>query len=192
VLDTNVCLSYSLSFTIRFSTGNFPLKAKYSDSIKRYLQSLPARNVETVIPDVVENEFNRKVWDVLCELVKRANLNVKLVPPLLIQARGNFNRLKKKSRVVVASNGSIIKVKDFYSDLWTRSGLQHKREAWARLKRKNVSDGPPKGADISILAVGVDMLSNNPELLTLDNDFLVFSNEILSDLGVIIRDAATV
>jgi hypothetical protein len=134
----------------------------------------------------------KNLWNALAEVLQLAGLGYKLIPPLLTSAQSNFNKLKAKCDVKEPTEASIKRVREFYQEIWKRPSLQLKREAWARLKRKSVSDGPPKGADLSILAVGVDMLSNNPELLTLDNDFLVFSNEILSDLGVIIRDASTV
>jgi len=97
--------------------------------------------------------------------------------------------LKAKCDVKEPSEASIKRVREFYQEIWECPSLQFKREIWARLKKKLVSAGPLGGADVLILATALDV-KNDVEFLTLDNDFLVFADEIKETLGIVVRDAS--
>jgi len=182
-------LSYSIRLTLKYGSKRIPIKTKYSDPIRKYVQSLQQLGTTIVIPTIVEKELYKNLWDALTEVLQLAGLGSKLIPPLLTSAQNNFNKLKAKCDVKEPSEASIKRVREFYQEIWECPSLQFKREIWARLKKKLVSAGPLGGADVLILATALDV-KNDVEFLTLDNDFLVFADEIKETLGIVVRDAS--
>jgi len=182
-------LSYSIHLTLKYGSRYIPIKTKYSDPVRKYVQSLQQLGTTIVIPTIVEKELYKNLWDALTEVLQLAGLGSKLIPPLLTSAQNNFNKLKAKCDVKEPSEASIKRVREFYQEIWECPSLQFKREIWAGLKKKPVSAGPPGGADVLILATALDV-KNDVEFLTLDNDFLVFTDEIKETLGIVVRDAS--
>ena len=190
LLDTNVCLGYSLHFKRKAGAPEGTIKAPYSDSIRGYLGARLKTGAQLIIPVVVIGEFDRKLWDVLAQTIQKSGLKAINALPLYRAAQVSFKDLVAKGKQEKPRKESVNEAKEFYSRLWADPALAHKREAWARLKRKGVGDGPPTGADIEILAVAIEAARGDSELMTLDNDFLVFKDEILSQLGIVVRDCS--
>jgi len=145
-----------------------------------------------VIPKVVDEEFTTKLWDALADVFRKAEITKhRAVIPFLMRAKEVFDKkLKKDARIHSPMMSTINKVRSFYRKIWLNPSLEHKRQAWARLKRKEVDDGPPSGADLEILATAVELTDGDVELLTLDNDFLVFKDEIRDRFKLIVTDAS--
>ncbi len=115
-------------------------------------------------------------------------MTTRVVPPFLKETANNFKALKSKCLPATASTTSLDKVAKFYADLWKRPEMKYKIEKWASIKRKKPSEGPPSGADLKILAVAVDNTHSQSELVTFDHDYIVFSDEITRDLGIMVTN----
>ncbi|MEN3026038.1 MAG: hypothetical protein ABC611_08150 [Candidatus Methanosuratincola petrocarbonis] len=137
---------------------------------------------------MVNSEVRRVYWDVLCRIVEKAKLPPRVVPVLQREFLENYQNLSSKCQFVKTNDSSINRVNQFYRDIWSSPSEKYKCkiEEWAMKKRKNPTDGPPRGADLEILAVAVDLSKGDSEVLTFDNDFIVFSDFIKSDLNVLI------
>jgi hypothetical protein len=57
-------------------------ETKFTPHIRNYISSMIERKVTILIPDIVETEFNKKIWDAICQIIE-ANINVKAVYLLL-------------------------------------------------------------------------------------------------------------
>ncbi|MCP8311027.1 MAG: hypothetical protein L6N95_03205 [Candidatus Methylarchaceae archaeon HK01B] len=112
---------------------------------------------------------------------------------LVHEALGRYIRLLKSDyKIIDPSNKSLKKVTKIYSKIWNDPALCDKLLIWSGFKKLDISNGPPKGGDIVILAYAVDLVSEGSiELLTFDHDFIVFSDEIYRELGVNVRNAGT-
>lgn len=65
-----------------------------------------------------------------------------------------------------------------------------KKKRWATIKKTTVENGPPNGADLKILATAAKLAQGQDvELLTFDNDFILFADEIYDQCGVFIKNA---
>lgn len=164
------------------------LELPNTKAVRGYVSSLRQRNVGILIPSKVEEEFHQKIWDICCKVIKKANIRIEVAYVLLRTASQNFEELKSSSRVTDASPSAVSRVVSFYVDLWGDPLMKPKIEEWARKKRRRPEDGPPKGNDISILAVALDNCHSDVELITFDNDYLVFSERIVSVLKVTVTD----
>ncbi|MEM3485916.1 MAG: hypothetical protein QXI12_09875 [Candidatus Methanomethyliaceae archaeon] len=141
-----------------------------------------------MIPAKVEEEFYQKIWDICCKVITKAKLHESVVPVLHMKASQNFEELKSSSSVVKASESSVSRAERFYKHIWGNPSMKPKIEEWAQKKRKCPEDGPPRGNDLHILAVALENSASGVELVTFDNDYLVFSELIVSTLNITVTD----
>ena len=80
------------------------------------------------------------------------------------------------------------KVRNTYAAIWSDPAQDQKKKRWATIKKTTVENGPPSGADLKILATAAKLAQGQDvELLTFDNDFILFADEIYDQCGVFIK-----
>lgn len=156
-----------------------------------YLDAEIAKN-SVHITRKIHDETAVKIWDILSEKGGRAQLQPNTIYRLVQLSYQRFNRLQNNP--IIENNNSLLRgVRQLYSDIWSDSSKESKRQTWAARKRVNVSSGPPTGADLIILSTVASMA--NPRrirLLTFDHDFIVFKDEILQTFNVEVENAGLI
>ncbi len=80
-------------------------------------------------------------------------------------------------------------VEDMYSNIWSDQTKNEKKRKWAQIKHTSIDKGPPNGPDLKILATSAKLAQDEVvELLTFDNDFILFADEILNRFGISIKN----
>ena len=187
-----MCLEYSIPYTFHYGHKYITIRTRRSERIRRYISSQLQLGAKLVIPSIVQDEFRRKLWDVLSDVVSKARIPALPSQSLFIKGCEHFEKLKSKCLEFTPEESLIKKVNEFYRKIWADPSLQKKREVWSKIKKKDINEGPPTGADIIILATALAFSDEEVELLTLDSDFIIFKDEIEGELRVYVRDADTV
>ncbi len=143
---------------------------------------------QVIIPDIVECEFISVANEALQQVVKAKRINNAIVPRMLDIVMNNFEDLRGRCSIAIPTAYSIRKAINFYQGIWGRPEML-KIQEWAQKKHRRPSDGPPRNADLRILAVAMDLEKMEAELVTFDNDYIVFSDRIAQDLSVSIINA---
>lgn len=190
--DTNACLHFSINHKIKRLSGKpILVKLSNSDAMKYYLEAEIAKNTVKII-DKVYSETVVKIWDILSEKGGKANLHPNVTYRLVQESFKRFNYLH--TGLILADDVSLLDdVKKMYNDIWNDPSLSSKRETWARIKRTKVSNGPPRGPDLKILATTSNLAKTNKTIfLTFDHDFIVFAEEIHKTFDVEIMNAGAI
>lgn len=82
------------------------------------------------------------------------------------------------------------KVENTYATIWSDPAKDQKKKKWAIIKKTTLDRGPPRGADLKILATASKLAqTRDVELLTFDNDFILFADEIYDQCDVFVKNA---
>ncbi len=100
----------------------------------------------------------------------------------------NFNKLTQ-NQIHPDDLSLLSDVKNMYATIWSDTGKNEKKKKWAQIKKTTIDKGPPSGPDLDILATTAKLAQDEiVELLTFDNDFILFADEILSEFGISIKN----
>lgn len=172
---------------MRIGAKTIPIRLKKSQQIQAYLDVKISQSSVHVI-DTVSQETSRKIWDILSEKGSQLQLNAVTVHNLVHKSFAKFNHLS--NGVIKPDDRTLLHdVERMYGAIWNDAAKDSKKSRWAAIKRKNVSDGPPDGSDLVILATAAKLAqADNVELLTFDHDFIAFSEEINQTFNVMVLD----
>lgn len=159
--------------------------------MKYYLEAEISKKTVRII-DKIYSETVMKIWDILSERGGKAKLHPNITYRFVQESFKRFSDLHNNS--IIPDNDILLEnVKKMFDDIWKDTALSGKRETWARMKKVDVSAGPPSGADIKILATVANLAkTNNVSFLTFDHDFLVFTEEIQNTFDVEVINAGTI
>lgn len=164
-----------------------PIKLKYSEPVNRYLIPKISENTIYVI-DIVNQETTRKIWNELSTLGSELSFQASTIRKLVELSFSNFNDLTQ-NQIHPNDLSLLSNVKNMYATIWSDIGKNEKKKKWAKIKHTSVNEGPPDGADLTILATTAKLAQKEiVELLTFDNDFILFADEILHQFGISIKN----
>ena len=155
-----------------------------------YLNSV-TRNATIIITQTVDSETRTKIWDLVSQAYAAGGLpRVIAAKKIITDALLRYRDLCQKGRIVQDDPSQIDKIRAMYATIWADRRKGDKVLAWGRVKRKRPTEGPPSGPDLVILSTASALgKSAQVELLTFDHDFILFSDEIQNESGVVVFNA---
>ena len=188
VLDTNACLCYSINHSVVLKSGRkIPINLKYSEYVHRYLTPKISENSICVI-GTVNLETGRKIWDEISKVGSKLSFPALTVQKLVHLSFSNFSELTR-DRIHPDCLSLLSEVENMYATIWNDFTKNEKKKKWARIKKTTVDKGPPRGPDLKILATTAKLSQDRVvELLTFDNDFILFADEILGQFGISVKN----
>lgn len=138
--------------------------------------------------ETVNQETTRKIWDELSKIGSNFSFQASTIQKLVELSFSNFSKLTQNQ--IHADELSLLSdVKDMYATIWADPTKKEKRKKWAEIKKTTIDKGPPNGPDLKILATTAKLAKDGiVELLTFDNDFILFADEILNQFGISIKN----
>ena len=192
VPDTNICLQYLINHKVKKANKIIHIRLnKKSSNIDRYVEPKISENTIRVT-ETINRETINKIWDILCKMGSKHSFQASTIQKLIRDSMLKFDRLTQKQ--IYPDNLSLLsEVKHMYAVIWNDPTKKREKNLWATKKHMNVADGPPGGPDLHILSTTATLEKYNiVELLTLDNDFILFANEILYHFSVSIKDGKSI
>ena len=187
VLDTNACLCYSINHIISKADKKIPIKLNNSEQVYRYLTPKISEN-SICVTSTVNQETVEKIWDELAKIGPKVSFPASTIQTLVQLSFLNFNKLTQ-DQIHPDCLSLLSNVENMYATIWNDFTKNKKREQWAQIKKTTVDKGPPRGPDLKILATTAKIAQDEVvELLTFDNDFILFADEILAHLGISVKN----
>ncbi|RNJ78123.1 MAG: hypothetical protein D9C04_07690 [Nitrosopumilus sp. B06] len=152
-----------------------------------------------MITKTIQNEWNENIGHVLRKRCNEMKISLAHIPKLELESRSRF-RCLYEPEILSDSHDRFDDVKAMYQSIWNDPDKSQKISQWRGRKfenwkhknkkmikrspsikftRKCYPRGPPAGNDLIILSTAASLAKTGPvRLLTFDNDFIIFADEI--------------
>lgn len=196
--DTNACLYYAVNHDLEYAPERIiHIKYRHSVSMTRYFDTGTSTGT-VMITETVKNEWNENIGHALRKRCNEMQVPLTHIPELERKSRSRFGRLCER-KTLSDSRDKLNDVKKMYDDIWSDPGKSQKIHQWRERKFRNWKEknkkmikrtpykftsenypiGPPAGNDLVILSTAASLAETCPvSLLTFDNDFIIFADEI--------------
>lgn len=116
------------------------------------------------------------------------SLSASTISKLVKISYSNFNELTHT--IIHPDDLTLLSdVESMYRNIWNDSTKNAKKGKWASIKKTTVNNGPPNGPDLRILSSTAKLAQSGVvELLTFDNDFILFADEIMNQFGISVKN----
>ena len=178
-----------MQYALNLQYGVVNLSLRQSREIANYLESAGARS-KLLIVETVYSETLKNIWNTTLEASTIARIGIPYtIRGIAQQAIFKFVDFAERRRVPDNLDKMPV-VEKMYRDMWANPKNDGVKKRWAEIKKRQVAHGPPSGPDLVILSTAAKYQEKfGCELLTCDNDFLLFQDIIQETLAIKVRNA---